>query len=124
MKRLIIGIIIIICVVALGIFAIEYIDTQNSRLYGKLEEVLSAHEKGEDISMLLDSLGDQAYEYANRLTVFINDEQLAELLEAVESMRAFYSAGDEPEFLAQAARLKFLAEKIYSDELPHIGRIF
>lgn len=124
MKRLVIGIIIIICVVTLGIFAIEYIDTQNSRLYGKLEEVFSAYEKGEDILPLLNDFTAQAYKYASKLTVFINDEQLTELLEAAESMSAFYSAGDEPEFIAQATRLKFLAEKIYSDELPHIGRIF
>lgn len=124
MKRLIIGIVIIVFVVTLGIFAIEYIGMQNARLYGKLEEVMSAYEIGEDILPLLNDFTAQAYKYAGKLTIFVNDEQLTELLEAAESMSAFYSAGDEPEFIAQAARLKFLAEKIYSDELPHIGRIF
>lgn len=123
MKRLIIGIVIIVCIIALGIFAIAYISEQNTRLYGKIEEVLIAYDSGEEVAPLLDELEDIAYNYSRKLTLFVNDEELSEMLETVAMMRAFYSS-DPPEFKAQAARLRYLAERIYSDEVCHMGRIF
>lgn len=123
MKRLIIGVVIILCVIAMGLFAIAYISQQNSRLYGKLEEVLIAYDAGENITFLLDELEDTAYNYSQCLTLFVNDEELSELLETAAMMKAFYP-GDETEFKAQAARLRYLAERIYQDEICHIGRIF
>lgn len=122
MKRLVLSISIIVVIAAMGIVTIFFIQSQNEKLYGKLDLVLYKYENNEDVSKELAELEEFAREYTKKLNYFADEEKLEELYEAVITLKTLYFDSSE-EFRTECARIRLLADRIYRREIPDIGRI-
>lgn len=122
MKRLVLSISIIAVIAAMGIMTIFFIQSQNEKLYGKLDLVLYKYENNEDVSKELAELEEFAREYTKKLNYFADEEKLEELYEAVITLKTLYFDSSE-EFRTECARIRLLADMIYRREIPDIGRI-
>lgn len=122
MKRLVLSISIIAVIAAMGIMTIFFIQSQNEKLYGKLDLVIYKYENNEDVSKELAELEEFAREYTKKLDYFADEEKLEELYEAVITLKTLYFDSSE-EFRTECARIRLLADRIYRREIPDIGRI-
>lgn len=122
MKRLVLSISIIAVIAAMGIMTIFFIQSQNEKLYGKLDLVLYKYENNEDVSKELAELEEFAREYTKKLNYFADEEKLEELYEAVITLKTLYFDSSE-EFRTECARIRLLADRIYRREIPDMGRI-
>lgn len=122
MKRLVLSISIIAVIAAMGILTIFFIQSQNEKLYGKLDLVLYKYENNEDVSKELVELEEFTREYTKKLNYFADEEKLEELYEAVITLKTFYFESSE-EFRTECARIRLLADRIYRQEIPDMGRI-
>ena len=77
MKRIIISIGIIAAIIALGCYAIVYIEVHNSKLYGKIDEVISSYEQDTDVVGSISELQDFYNKYSRKLGCIISDDDLA-----------------------------------------------
>ena len=109
-------------IAAMGIMTIFFIQSQNEKLYGKLDLVLYKYENNEDVSKELAELEEFAWEYTKKLNYFADEEKLEELYEAVITLKTLYFDSSE-EFRTECARIRLLADRIYRREIPDIGRI-
>lgn len=122
MKRLVLSISIIAVIAAMGIVTMFFIQSQNEKLYGKLDLVLYKYENNEDVSKELTELEEFAWEYTKKLDYFADEEKLEELYEAVITLKTLYFDSSE-EFRTECARIRLLADRIYRREIPDMGRI-
>ncbi len=122
MKRLVLSISIIAVIAAMGIMTIFFIQSQNEKLYGKLDLVLYKYENNEDVSKELAELEEFTREYTKKLNYFADEEKLEELYEAVITLKTLYFDSSE-EFRTECARIRLLADRIYRREIPDMGRI-
>ncbi|MBQ8396067.1 MAG: DUF4363 family protein [Oscillospiraceae bacterium] len=122
MKRLVLSISIIAVIAAMGIVTIFFIQSQNEKLYGKLDLVIYKYENNEDVSKELAELEEFAREYTKKLNYFADEEKLEELYEAVITLKTLYFDSSE-EFRTECARIRLLADRIYRREIPDMGRI-
>ena len=122
MKRLVLSISIIAVIAAMGIVTIFFIQSQNEKLYGKLDLVIYKYENNEDVSKELAELEEFAREYTKKLNYFADEEKLEELYEAVITLKTLYFDSSE-EFRTECARIRLLADRIYRREISDMGRI-
>ncbi len=122
MKRLVICIVIITGIIAAGICSAAVVGERNERLYGHVQSVLAAYEAGdgeEEIESLEKFFRE---DYAPRLSVIVNDGQLADLWTSVAKLKPMLESGCD-EFSAECEAIKAGAERIYRGELPGIWRL-
>ncbi len=124
MKRLVLCIVIIAAIVAAGVWSCEEVLIKNRKLYGFIREVEADFSQGMPAEESISALENYFEEdYRPALAVFINDEKLYEMSEAVSRLRPMYESGCD-EFSAECAALEARADSIYRGELPGVGRIF
>ncbi len=121
MKRIIISIVIIAAIIAAGCMAIVGIEAENTKIYGKIEEVLSS-ESNEEAEAALDELEDAFRKYSKRLSCIVDEDLLAEMEGVLYTLRPMYESSSD-EFTAQCELLRSYAKRILDRELPTPGRI-
>ncbi len=121
MKRIIISIVIITAIIAAGCMAIVGIEAENTKIYGKIEEVLSS-ESDEEAEAALDELEDAFREYSKRLSCIVDEDLLAEMEGVLYTLKPMYESSSD-EFTAQCELLRSYAKRILDRELPTPGRI-
>ncbi len=122
MKRIIISIGIIAVIIALGCTAIVYIEAHNSKLYGKIDEVVASYEQDEGVVQSISELEDFFKTYSRKLGCIINDDSLAEISVSISRLTPMYESECD-EFTAECAQIKEYAKKILDSEIPYWYRI-
>lgn len=122
MKRIIISITIITAIIAIGCSAIFYIDSQNRKLYGKIEMVLNAYSQDEGVEESINELKSYFSIYQKGLACFVAEEELMDISEAISKLLPMYQS-DCDEFTAECEAIKNLTERIKSNEIPTWYRI-
>ncbi len=122
MKRIIICIGIIAVIIALGCSAIAYISVHNSKLYGKIDEVIASYEQDEGVVQSISELREYYNEYSRRLGCITNDDSLAEISVSISRLAPMYESECD-EFAAECAQIKEYAKKILDSEIPCWYRI-
>lgn len=122
MKRIIISIGIIAAIIALGCSAIAYIEVHNSKLYGKIDKVVSSYESGSGVESSIAELSDYFKRYQKRLGCIVGDDELAEMSMSVSRLLPMYQS-DCDEFAAECVEIKSYAQKIIDFQIPYWYRI-
>lgn len=117
MKRIIISITIITVIIAIGCSAIFYIDSQNQKLYGKIEMVKKAYTDGAGVEESISGLQVYFDGYIKGLSCIVPEDELMEISEAIAKLLPMYQS-DCDEFLAECEAIKNLAGRIRSNEVP------
>ncbi len=122
MKRIIICIGIIAVIIALGCSAIAYIDANNSRLYGKIDMVISSYESKSRVEQSIAELSEYFDEYRKGLSCIISDDELSQISLSISRLLPMYESECD-EFTAECAEIKSYARKIMDSEIPYWYRI-
>lgn len=122
MKRIIISIGIIAVIIALGCSAIAYIEVHNSKLYGKIDEVISSYERDAGVTQSISELRDYFEKYSHKLGCIINDDELAQISVSISRLAPMYESECD-EFTAECTQIKEYAKKILDSEIPYWYRI-
>ncbi len=122
MKRIMICIGIIAVIIALGCSAIAYISVHNSKLYGKIDEVIASYEQDEGVVQSISELREYYKEYSRRLGCITNDDSLAEISVSISRLTPMYESECD-EFTAECTQIKEYARKILDSEIPCWYRI-
>lgn len=122
MKRIIISIGIITAIIALGCYAIVYIEVHNSKLYGKIDEVISSYEQDTDVVGSISELQDFYNKYSRKLGCIISDDDLAQISVSISRLEPMYKSGCD-EFTAECVQIREYAKKILDSEIPYWYRI-
>ncbi len=125
MKRIIVSIVIIALIVALGCSAIAYIDSNNTRLYGHIDEILSAYSEGNDAELRTEigELNRFFDKYEKWLSIIVNEEPLNDISASISRLMPMYES-DSDEFTAECEVIRSYAAKIQKNEVPAWYRIF
>lgn len=121
MKRIIISMVIIAAIIAAGCLAIIGIEAENTKIYGKIEEVLSS-DSDEEAEAALDELEEAFRKYSKRLSCIVDEDLLAEMEGVLYTLKPMYESGSD-EFTAQCELLRSYAKRILDREIPSPGRI-
>lgn len=122
MKRIIISIGIIAAIIALGCSAIAYIEVHNSKLYGKIDEVISSYEQDKNVTQSISELRDFFEKYSRKLGCIISDEELAQISVSISRLTPMYESECD-EFTAECVQIREYAKKILDLEIPYWYRI-
>ncbi|MCD7889229.1 MAG: DUF4363 family protein [Oscillospiraceae bacterium] len=121
MKRILISIVIIAAIIAAGCFAIAGIEAENTKIYGKIEKVLSSSTE-EEAEEAVSDLEEAFREYSKRLSCVVDEDILEEMEGAVYMLRPMLESSSD-EFTAQCELLRSYAKRILDREIPTLGRI-
>ncbi|MCD8007307.1 MAG: DUF4363 family protein [Oscillospiraceae bacterium] len=121
MKRILISIVIIAAIIAAGCFAIAGIEAENTKIYGKIEEVLSADSQ-EEAEAAVGELEEAFKEYSRRLSCIVDEDILEEMEGAVYMLKPMLESNSD-EFTAQCELLRSYAKRILDREIPTLGRV-
>lgn len=121
MKRILISIVIIAAIIAAGCFAIAGIEAENTKIYGKIEKVLSSSTE-EEAEEAVSDLEEAFREYSKRLSCVVDEDILEEMEGAVYMLRPMLESSSD-EFTAQYELLRSYAKRILDREIPTLGRI-
>ncbi|MCD7732815.1 MAG: DUF4363 family protein [Oscillospiraceae bacterium] len=121
MKRILISIVIIAAIIAAGCFAIAGIEAENTKIYGKIEKVLSSSTE-EEAEEAVSDLEEAFREYSKRLSCVVDEDILEEMEGAVYMLRPMLESNSD-EFTAQCELLRSYAKRILDREIPTLGRI-
>ncbi len=121
MKRILISIVIIAAIIAAGCFAIAGIETENTKIYGKIEEVLNSDSK-EETEAAVQELEEAFRKYSSRLSCIVDEDLLEEMEGAVYMLMPMLES-DSDEFMAQCELIRSYAKRILDREIPTLGRI-
>lgn len=122
MKRIIISITIIVIIITIGCSAIFYIDSQNRRLYGKIEMVLNAYSEDDGVEESIGELKTFFHKYEKGLACIVSEEALIDMSQAITRLLPMYLS-DCDEFTAECQSIMTLAARIKSNEIPTWDRI-
>ena len=117
MKRIIISIGIIAVIIALGCSAIAYIAVHNSKLYGKIDEVIASYEQNKGVVQSISELEYFYRKYSRRLGCITNDESLAEISVSISRLAPMYESKCD-EFTAECTQIKEYAKKSSIPKFP------
>lgn len=115
MKRLYISLFIIATVIALGIFTIYFIASQNQRFLGEIEKVENKAESAE-------ALKKEFSRYQKLLGLLVSDEKLFEMEKTLARILSMSKTDDE-EFLAECEELKAMSKDILNAYIPTLERL-
>ncbi len=121
MKRIFISIVIIAAIIAAGCLAIAGIEAENTKIYGKIEEVLNANSE-EETEAALNELEEAFVKYSKRLSCIVDEDILEEMEGAVYMLRPMLESNSD-EFTAQCELIRSYAKRILDREIPTLGRI-
>ncbi|MCC8196930.1 MAG: DUF4363 family protein [Ruminococcus sp.] len=121
MKRILISVVIIAAIIAAGCFAIAGIEAENTKIYGKIEKVLSSSTE-EEAEEAVSDLEEAFREYSKRLSCVVDEDILEEMEGAVYMLRPMLESSSD-EFTAQCELLRSYAKRILDREIPTLGRI-
>lgn len=121
MKRILMSIVIIAAIIAAGCFAIAGIEAENTKIYGKIEKVLSSSIE-EEAEEAVSDLEEAFREYSKRLSCVVDEDILEEMEGAVYMLRPMLESHSD-EFTAQCELLRSYAKRILDREIPTLGRI-
>ncbi len=121
MKRILISIVIIAAIIAAGCLAIAGIETENTKIYGKIEEVLNS-ESEEEAEAAVQELEEAFLDYSKRLSCIVDEDLLEEMEGAVYMLKPMLESNSD-EFTAQCELIRSYAKRILDREIPTLGRI-
>ncbi|MCD7846534.1 MAG: DUF4363 family protein [Oscillospiraceae bacterium] len=121
MKRIFISIVIIAAIIAAGCFAIAGIEAENTKIYGKIQEVLES-DSLEEAEEAVTELEEAFAKYSKRLSCIVDEDILEEMEGAVYMLRPMLESSSD-EFTAQCELLRSYAKRILDREIPTFGRI-
>ncbi|MCD7771882.1 MAG: DUF4363 family protein [Oscillospiraceae bacterium] len=121
MKRILISIVIIAAIIAAGCLAIAGIETENTKIYGKIEEVLDS-ESEEEAEAAVQELEEAFRDYSKRLSCIVDEDILEEMAGAVYMLKPMLESNSD-EFTAQCELIRSYAKRILDREIPSLGRI-
>lgn len=122
MKRIIISITIIVIIITIGCSAIYYIDTQNRKLYGKIEMVLNAYSSDDGVEESIGELKTFFHKYEKGLACIVSEEALIDMSQSITKLLPMYQS-DCDEFTAECQSIMTMAARIRSNEIPTWDRI-
>ncbi len=122
MKRIIICIAIIAAIIALGCSAIAYIEVNNSKLYGKIDKVISSFDMDSEVESSIADLNDYFKKYKKMLGCIVGDDELYEMELSISRLLPMYQS-DCDEFTAECNQIKTCAKKMLDAEMPYWYRI-
>ena len=121
MKRILISIVIIAAIIAAGCLAIAGIETENTKIYGKIEQVLNS-ESEEEAEVAVQELEEVFQDYSKRLSCIVDEDLLEEMSGAVYMLKPMLESNSD-EFTAQCELIRSYAKRILDREIPTLGRI-
>jgi len=121
MKRIFISIVIIAAIIAAGCLAIAGIEAENTKIYGKIQEVLES-DSLEEAEEAVTELEEAFAKYSKRLSCIVDEDILEEMEGAVSMLRPMLESNSD-EFTAQCELIRSYAKRILDREIPSPGRI-